>query len=209
MKKPFWTVALLFVIELSIVLLLVPGDWTKKAIDKEADYVQRSLGERSVSWIHNMAANWYRSIILEPQVLETAKEFLVPTEQERAKSRGIENMGVPFFEWWDGRIAAFGVLTYQILARLALALMWIPYIIILLIPALHDGYMTWRIKRTNFDYASPVVHRYSSRGIAALTAGLVVLFFLPIAIDPIVVPLVMMAVAILMGLSLGNLQKRI
>lgn len=209
MNKPFWMVALLLVIELGVVLLLVPGEWTKRAIDKEAGYVQRSLGDRSLDWIHETAARWYTSAILETRVLEVAHDFLVPSAAQRTRSRGIEDMGKGMFQWWEGRIDAFGKLAYQILARMALALMWLPYICILLVPAVYDGWMTRHIKRTNFDYASPVIHRYSTRGIAAAFCGLIVLFFLPVAIDPIIIPLVMMAIATLVGLSTGNLQKRI
>lgn len=209
MKKPFWIVALVLTIELCVVLLLVPGDWTKKSIDKEAGYVQRSLGNQSVLWVHDKASTWYRSAILEPQVLEIMRDFLVPTEEQRAKSRGMENMGIPFFNWWSERIYAFGVLAYQVCVRLALVLMWAPYILILLVPALYDGHISRRIKRTNFDYASPVIQRYSSRGIGILVSGLLVLMFLPWPLDPIIVPLVMMISAVLMGVSVSNLQKRI
>ncbi|MEC6096342.1 DUF4400 domain-containing protein, partial [Enterobacter hormaechei] len=72
----------------------------------------------------------------------------------------------------------------------------------------YDGMMTWRIKRTNFDYASPVLHRYSVRGTMYLMAGLFIAFFIPIALDPVVIPMTMMTCCVLVERS-GNLQKRV
>ncbi|ENX5681582.1 DUF4400 domain-containing protein [Salmonella enterica] len=81
--------------------------------------------------------------------------------------------------------------------------------LILFVPAVYDGMMTWRIKRTNFDYASPVLHRYSVRGTMYLMAGLFIAFFIPIALDPVVIPMTMMTCCVLVGLTFGNLQKRV
>ncbi|WHQ45843.1 DUF4400 domain-containing protein [Alcaligenes faecalis] len=209
MKKQFWMVALLFVIELVIVLLLVPGDFTYKAINKEAEYVERTLGTESRAWIHETATNWYQSSMIDSGALQAMHNHLIPTEEERLRSRGAQNMGSQLFKWWEGRLDALAKSIYQVFARAALVALWAPYIVVLLIPAAFDGYMTWRIKRTNFAYASPVVHRYSVRVVTSLWFVMLIAFFVPIALDPIFIPLVLMAVCIFMGLALGNLQKRI
>ena len=81
--------------------------------------------------------------------------------------------------------------------------------LLLFVPAVYDGYMTWQIKRTNFDYASPVMHRYSVRGAAILLFGLLAAFMAPIALNPIIIPMGMMGCCVLFGLAFGNVQKRI
>ncbi|CAM5562259.1 DUF4400 domain-containing protein [Eoetvoesiella caeni] len=209
MKKPFWLVAWLFAIELSAILLFIPGEWTKVAIDKEADYVEQSLGVRSRDWVHDKAASWYRETIIDSGFNAQVHQMLIPTEEEKAKSRGMQNMGNQWFAWMQGRIQAFTLMVYQLFARLALAWIWAPYMLVLLVPALFDGVMTRQIKRTNFDYASPILHRYSVRGIGAMVCGLAVAFFMPVAIDPVIIPIVFMGICVLMGLAIGNLQKRI
>src|SRR5690606_12689011 len=126
-------------------------------------------------------------------------------EEERENSRGIETMGSEFFDWWSDRVDALATLVYQIYARMALAILWLPYTLVLFIPAVFDGWMTWKIKRTNFDYSSPVVHRYSIRGIFAIGALMVIGFFIPIAFDPIIIPILLMAGCVLVGIAGGNL----
>lgn len=209
MKKQFWLVILLFVIELGVVLLLVPGDWTYKEINKEAEYVERSLGVQSRNWIHDKARHWYQTSMIDSGAYESIRRHLIPNQEERSKSRGMENMGSQFFDWWEDRIEALATVVYQFFARLALAIMWAPYMLVLLIPAAFDGWMTWKIKRTNFAYSSPVIHRYSIRGLFSLGSLLVIAFFVPIALDPVFIPIVLMAACVLIGVAGGNLQKRI
>ncbi|WP_417634769.1 DUF4400 domain-containing protein, partial [Enterobacter hormaechei] len=129
--------------------------------------------------------------------------------EERQKSKGMQDMGKGWFVWVKGRMEAFVNVIYQFYTRLALLAAWAPYMLILFVPAVYDGMMTWRIKRTNFDYASPVLHRYSVRGTMYLMAGLFIAFFIPIALDPVVIPMTMMTCCVLVGLTFGNLQKRV
>ncbi|PBU81814.1 conjugal transfer protein, partial [Escherichia coli] len=53
MKKPWLLVAWLLVIELLAILLLIPGDWTDRAIKRESELVEQSLGVEARDWIQN------------------------------------------------------------------------------------------------------------------------------------------------------------
>jgi hypothetical protein len=209
MKKPLWLVVWVLIIELLVILLLVPGDWTDKTIKEESKLVEANLGSDTRHWISSKADSWYQSTMIDSGFYEGIYYTLIPTEEQRLSSRGMENMGGFWFHWAKGRIEAFGNVVYQFFTRMALLFSWAPYMAILFIPALHDGMMTWRIKRTNFDYASPVIHRYGVRLMGYLLIGLGIAFFAPIALNPIVIPIVMMACCVLVGIAAGNLQKRV
>lgn len=209
MKKPFWLVAWLLAIELLVILLFMPGDLTQKVIVKEAQLLRTSLGSDSVVWVHDNAKQWYRVTMIDSGFYEALRHHVLPTQQEKAKSIGMENAWDPWFQWLDGRLEAFSKVVYQFLARLALAWIWLPYMLILFLPAIYDGVNTRRIKQTNFDYASPIIHRYSVRTTSVLFLGMAIAFFVPIAIDPILIPLVLMSACVLLGLGVGNMQKRI
>jgi len=84
-----------------------------------------------------------------------------------------------------------------------------PYICILLIPAIYDGFMSWQVKRTNFDYVSPILHRYGTRGLLYVIGTLLIAFFSPIVLNPIIIPISMMVCCMLIGVVLSNFQKRI
>lgn len=199
----------LIMIQLTVLLVLVPSELTQRAVEKEAEYVQRSLGIHSQKWIKDKATNWYQTSLIDSGVYKSVYSHLIPTQEQKDASRGMEKMGGLWFDWVEGRLEAFGIIIYQFYTRLALLLMWLPYMLVLLIPALYDGAMTRRVKLTNFDYASPIVHRYSVRSVGVIVSGMSVLFLAPIAIDPIYIPVALMVSCVLLGLAVGNLQKRI
>ncbi|NMT18452.1 conjugal transfer protein, partial [Vibrio parahaemolyticus] len=58
MKKPLWLVAWLLVIEVLVILLLVPGDWTDKTIQRESELVEQNLGYEARQWISDTAGDW-------------------------------------------------------------------------------------------------------------------------------------------------------
>ena len=209
MNKPLWLVAWLLVIEILVILLLIPGDWVDKTIQRESELMEKNLGYETRQWINNTAGGWYKTSILDSGFYDAMYHTLIPTEEERKKSKGMENMGQRWFVWVEGRIEAFTNVIYQFYVRLALLFSWIPYLFILFIPSVYDGLMSWKIKRTNFDYASPVIHRYSIQGIFLLSIGLFIIFFAPIALNPIIIPIVMMLCCVLLGLAFSNLQKRV
>lgn len=209
MKMPFWLVALFLALEAVVVLLLVPGDWTDRAIKKERVLVSQIMGQESAEWIQSKADQWYQSSMLDSGFYAAMYHHLIPTEQERRNSRGLETFGGKVFVWVDDRLEAFGNVVYQFLARSALLFMWAPYLLLILLPAIYDGVMTWQIKRSNFAYASPVIHRYSLRLNGLLAVGLLIAFTAPIALSPIIIPIVMVACSVLVGLSISNLQKRV
>lgn len=209
MKAPFWLIAWLLIAEMFVILVFVPGHWTERVIEKESAMVQSQLGRNTVDWIDQKALNWYNISMWESGVYKTLHTLLIPTPEERASSRGMQNMGSQIFPWVEDRLASLMHVVYQVCARIALLAVWAPYMLILLIPAVWDGYMGWKIKRTNFDYASPVLHRYGIRGVLLVAQCLLIAFFAPIALNPIIIPLTMMVACVMFGLALANLQKRV
>jgi hypothetical protein len=202
-------VAWVFVLEIVVILIFIPGDWTRKVIAEERVLLQSSLGIETVHWIEKKSNDWYQTTIIDSGLYKTAFHVLVPTDEERNNSRGMADMGDWWFVWVNSRIEALADVIYQFYTRTALFLIWAPYMLILLFPSIYDGLMNWRIKRSNFAYSSPVIHRYSVRFTFYLVTGLVIAFFAPITLNPIIIPVVMMACCVLVGLTVSNFQKRV
>ena len=209
MKSKWFVAVCLLCCELTILLILIPGDWTKKQIIKESQYITRTLGEDTHAWIKNKADYFYKKTILDSGLYDETLRVLIPSAEERRKSRGMENMGSDWFKWIGGRVDALAQSIYQFYARVALVMVWLPYMAILFVPAIFDGYMTWLVKRSNFDYASPVLHRYAARAIGLIPVLGLALFLAPMAIDSLIVPMGMMLMCVMLGLAFGNVQKPI
>jgi hypothetical protein len=200
-----WVVAL----ESIIITVLLPGNWTTRVIEQEAELLAHRLGAEESRWVHDKARNWYNSSLIENGFYSAVHNHLIPTEQQKTRSTGMRKMGSSWFSWVEARVQSAANAYYHVLTRFALFMTWSPYFLILLIPAVFDGLMTWRIKRTNFAYASPLLHRLSGTIIVYVFIGLVALFLAPIVLDPIVIPASIMISCVMAGLLLGNMQKRI
>lgn len=209
MNKPWYLVALVLIVELAVVLVLVPGDFTGRAIEKEGQMIEQRLGKQTRTWVFGKSEEWFQTTIIESGFKDGMYRTLIPTEDAKTKSKGLESFGNWWFDLAADRIESLMLLIQQFYMRVALMMTWAPYMLLLFLPAIYDGIQTWKIKRTNFDYASPVVHRYSARIIGYSFTGMVLMFFLPFALPPTLTPIVLMIICVAFGLAVGNFQKRI
>lgn len=209
MKQPLWLAIWIIAIEAIVVTVLIPGDWTVRVINEESQLLEKRLGTEEKNWVHDRARNWFNAQIIDSGIYQACLDHLVPTEEQRARSSGMEEMGSNWFVWAEGRLQAIANAYYHILSRFALLMTWAPYFLVLLIPAMFDGITTWRIKRTNFDYASPLLHQMSTLGLGYITVGMIGLFLAPVVIEPHLIPAAIMVTCVMFGLMLGNAQKRI
>lgn len=209
MRAPLWMVAWLLIAELFVIMVFVPGSWTESVVEREQELIRSSLGQNTVEWINEKALSWYTSSMLDSGVCRTLHEMTIPTPEERARSVGMQDLGATVFPWVEDRLAALMHVVYQVCLRIAMIMVWAPYMLILFIPAVFDGVMTWKIKRTNFDYASPVMHRYGLRGVLLTVQLMLIAFFAPIALNPIIIPAALMVSCVMIGLIVANVQKRL
>lgn len=196
-------------IQIVVVLSLIPGDLPRKAVIKELEMVHHSLGAETQVWVSDHAERWYQEYMLDSGVYESVYYHLIPTEAEKAKSRGMENMGEFWFNWLEGRLKVIALMIYHFMVRFAILMIWSPYMLLLLIPALYGGVMDRKIKQSNFDYSSPIIHRYAVRFTGWIILLSILLMLAPIAIPPLYMAFTMMLLSILIGMAIGNTQKRI
>lgn len=185
--------------------------WAVDAIEKEKVMIRQVMGYSGSEAIIAEADQWHTALIMESGLYEGTVRTLIPTKKQKRQSRGIERMGTAegWFGWVQGRIDTVSQVIHHTMMRVSMLKMWLPFIPIILVPAVYDGLMTWQIKRTNFQYASPTLHRYGARGIGLITVIFLLLFFAPIAVHPIYIPVGLIAVCLLIGIMMGNMQKRI
>ncbi len=210
-EKGSWGIRLgwLFLIELTVLALLAPTHWIDSSLRLEAQRIEQRLGTHTRQWAMQKAQSWFQASVIDSGFYRQLHHLLIPTEQERQRSKGLEDFGRGLFSWLSIRLDALMRILYQFTIRLALLGLWWPYLLLVGIPAIWEGLMIRRIKRTNFDYVSPMLHHYSIRGIALLGIGMLMVFLAPITLEPMLIPAVMIVGCLLAGLALGNIQKRI
>jgi len=195
--------------ELLVIVCLVPGAYVEEVIEEEAVLLESRLGATERNWVHSTAKDWFNTTLIDNGAYSAAYHHIIPTEAERKASLGMENMATLWFQYADERLVSMANMYYQFLARLAHLVTWLPYILVLFIPALYDGLVSWKIKRSNFAYTSPLIHSYASRASGWMLGLTIAVFLAPLALDPVFIPIVLMVLCVLIGLFVGNMQKRI
>lgn len=206
--RDFLLICLLLVAEFALVLIFMTPDYAVRQSVREAEWIEMFLGEDSAQRLQERADATYRVLILDTGGDKKIGR-IVPNEEERAKSKGLERLGETLWPHIQERIDALLDLFYWFIRRLHLLLMWLPACIPALAASAISGLLTRRIKQTNFQMTSAVMQHYTWRICGWATALFLLAFFAPIAIPPVVVPVIICALAVAFGLSLGNIAKRI
>lgn len=202
-------IAIILVCEILAIILVIPGSFASKTIKNEMEMAYSYLGGEGGNFIDENGRKWKDSVYYDTGFYDAAYWMFIPTEEERQKSRGLENLGTIWFKYAESRLEALEDVIHMAANRYAMLLLWMPAIVILLIPALVDGHMSRRIKQSSFNYSSPILHHYAGRFIALISFALAMLFTLPFSLNPIILPIALMLVAVAFGIALGNFQKRI
>jgi len=199
---------LLFFVELLLMVLLYPSNLISASTQTERAWVYRDLGPRSHDWIVTEANNRYQALVIDTGWLDSLSSYLTPKNIPNDNNGGFSRYNL-WFEYVDARIKALSELLYFVLFRWCHLLLWLPIWLLLIVPAAHDGYLTWKIKQSAFKAASPTLHRLT---FGLLKWGLLLLpivFLIPLPFPPMGFPAALMLAAVLIGVSLSNLPKKI
>ena len=167
------------------------------------------MGEQEYNFISEKATDWFKSGVVESGLLATIYSVLMPTESQIENSEGFEGLSDQWGGFVESRMEAIQILIYHVLLRSALLFNWMPFMLLLAVPAFYSGYNERQIKKTNFEYSSPFIHGMSLKAALVIVVGLVIIMFMPIAFNPIYLPALMMLFCVVLGISLGHFQKRI
>jgi hypothetical protein len=90
-----------------------------------------------------------------------------------------------------------------------MAWVWSPFLAVTLLPFAIDGLIRRKISQTNFDYPSPMAHRYSLYVILGAVYLLFMGLTLPFPVPPQSIPVGIFIVAIALNVIFANTQKRV
>lgn len=209
-RRPLPVAMWLCLAQLIVILLLVPGEWMQRVNATEHEWLWRDLSPETAAWVEHKAIGWYNGVIVESGALDATYDHLIPTESQRRRSQGLEQLGQSgWFPLVESRLQATFATVYQVFVRLALITAWLPFFAITAAPAVLDGMMAWKIKQAGFAYASPVVHRLALQTVLWSLVALVSLLIAPLPISPAVLPLFGIVIPIALGQVAAHTQKRV
>lgn len=201
---------ILWLVEILFVTALVSDVWLRTVQQSEDARAVRFLGAAKDAEIRRRADRAFESLFVRTGIRETVRHYFIPTEAERLDSRGFEDVGQDgFFPFLAGRLQVLWDSVHQTLRRFYLLLAWWPFLVAALVPLALDGLVRRKIKQSNFDYSSPLAHRYALYVILGTAYGLLVGLTLPFAVPPETVPVAFAVVAGAGNVYWANTQKRV
>ena len=102
---------------------------------------------------------------------------------------------------WDG--------IYQAMRRFFLMLSWWPFLLSALMPFVSDGLARRKVKQSNFDYSSPLAHRYSFFALLGVLYLLLIGLTFPFPVQSPAMPVVCGAIVVAVNVYLAYTQKRV
>ena len=202
MIKAYWIMVLVLV-ELVFIVIFMPSNWVYTVNSKEVGMLDSLFNVTSMSRVNERTNRWYRNGIIDTGVDGAMWAFVEPAEGAREV---VEHQA--WNTYMEDRVRTIENFIYTVVRRLVVTASWLPFIALVGVPALIDGYLTWRIKRYGFAYTSPTIHRYAWRLKGVIVLGVLFLIVIPIPIAPQIIPSALALGAAGLALSISNMPKR-
>ncbi|MBD9356225.1 DUF4400 domain-containing protein [Methylomonas albis] len=201
---------MLWLLEMILVASFVSDRWTPELQRAEDRMMIGYFGIEKESQISHTAQRWFDRLFVSTGIRESVFRYFIPTACERQMSKGFEDVRRhDLFPFIESRLNVLWDTIFQMIKRLTTACIWLPYLTAALLPFVIDGLVRRKISQTNFDYPSPMAHRYSLYLILGVLYLLLVSLTLPFPIPPQAIPMSVLAVAYAVNVLLANTQKRV
>lgn len=191
-----------------LALTLVTKEYTYTTALKEAQKIEQVMGSDTLDRINSMATSWYMATIDKWDVSMDIDDMYSDDPKQREREQklfGGKNQALT--QWLETRKEALLDMSFWVLRRVALFVVWVPLWIPLFFLAMWHGMNDREIKKTDFGYTSPVLNKMATKTAFCGFMLNLLIFVAPIAIDPFVFPLLLAVITIAVGISIGNIQK--
>ncbi|MDP1615594.1 MAG: DUF4400 domain-containing protein [Methylococcales bacterium] len=201
---------LVWLLEIILVAGFVSDDWARTIQAVEANRLIAYVGVAKEAEIRRISQQAFDQLFVNTGIRDSVYRYFIPTERERQLSKGFEEVGRhDLFPFIQSRLDVFWDTVYQMIKRVIMAWVWLPFLVVTGLPFAIDGLIRRKVSQTNFDYPSPMAHRYSLY--IMLGAGYLLLMglTLPFPVPPQAIPVGVFVVAWALNVLLANTQKRV
>ena len=208
-KSSLILILIAFFMEFLAILVLLPNNYLERQIRKEQMIIANRFNDDTIQWLSEFSRDAHKQVIYDSGFYDALHHAFIPTKKEKKKSGKLAGMGSSFFNWADQRVNTFVNLMFQYICRIGLFLLWFKPFALLCVLCVASGSLKRRIKQFNFEIVSTVRQTYAIRLMVGTTFLILFGFFLPIPIDPYIVPAMLLLFALSLGVMVANTQKRI
>lgn len=208
MLSPWQRITIAFLVLMTLFGVLISERRVLDAAEGEVASIEKLFGVEARNEVVDRATRWYIRVIVDSGFQDAVWKGYTRTPEQRARSPEFETG--PFAEgldWFEDRTRMFLTQILQVFLRLSAVVLWAPYMAILAVPVILEGWVRRRIKQANFAQTSTLGPRFSILLIKASMIGTGLLFLLPIRLPVGYIPAIGVLIALSLGLAVSNTQK--
>lgn len=201
--KHFYLWLLFIIIQfLVFVFYLSPQD-IYDTVNMEREQIVKVMGEDAKNMIVEDSNNAMKGAFANHGIIEGSYDLFIPGGYEN------KDDAEGAFASVRDTIEVFWATIYQSLQRGLIMLYWMPYLLIIIIPAIADGLVKRQIKIHEMGWSSPVSYNVAIHLVIASLS--IPLLYLTLPVNPSIwlVPLWMVLIAYAISRVVSNIQKRL
>ncbi len=210
MERSLLLSLMIWLLEVILVASFVSDRWTREIQITEDRMLVAYFGVEKEAEIRQTAQQYFGKLFIRTGIRDSVYRYFIPTERERQMSMGFEDVGrYDLFPFIQSRLDVLWDTVYQMLKRIVIACVWFPFLAVAVFSFAIDGLIRRKVSQTNFDYPSPMAHRYSLYVVVGAFYLLLMGLTLPFAVPPQSLPIGILIIAWAINVLLANTQKRV
>lgn len=196
----FWLIVLLLN-EMAIILIFLPRSYIQETTAHEEQMVRSQLSPQSLEFITDRTRALFQYWFMDTGIVDASYTYSGYEGKDKFDDRGLS-------AWVDLRLHVVWLAVYLMLFRWQVMYVWLPGTTVLTVPLMVDGIAQREIRKYQFSYASPTVHRKTTQTLRVLLASMILLPLLPLSCPPLSYPIAIGLGALALWIMLVNSQKR-
>ncbi|TXI03148.1 MAG: DUF4400 domain-containing protein [Rhizobium sp.] len=201
---PIWLLLLIgVVIEVIFIVAFISPATMRDAINRERLTAIDQIGADSEQSVRNAANGIFKKTIVESGLQKAAYETTGITtnpDSEDSPTTQVSMFAVHTLQ------TAFGAY-YLMLYRIASMSAWYPLLLPLLLAAMLDGFVYWKVTQWRFSFASPAIHKFGLTSTTTILLVALVALFLPLPLTPFFAPTIVISLSVSTWMLISNMPK--
>ncbi|MBG6289445.1 DUF4400 domain-containing protein [Pseudomonas nitroreducens] len=209
-----WPKGLVASIAFGFILVLMlataaPNKLVDKVMVKERAWGLALLGQSDLAAVESKTREWYTFLLLDSGAKAMVADVFIGERSSKGTVDALEEKAGWWFSYLSERGEALQKIIYQVVYRVVMALFWLPFLAVVVVPGAYAGWMRWHAKRAGFSYTSPFVNNHATNMLLMSTVLLPLSLIFPLPLPPLVVStFLILVIPILLSLLISNLPKK-
>ncbi len=212
MKERFILFIISAIMIVGLLTALLIDEKTVQALVKQERADNYAFLGQSAQIAEDRAMQWYTAVFIKTGVTQFTFDVVEPGRHKPATDgqpgSKADQASSRLTAWWQQRMRVLWSIAFQFLVRLSNLMIWIPLLMLIMLPSVVDAFVVRKIKGTNFSLASPHMQLLGTKAMVALVVVYLLLQMAPVVLHPAWAPIAMALFAMATWIGITFFAKR-